>query len=86
MVLWNMFSELEQTEGLIQSGAVSPEEIPALDALASQLEARISPPQELDSVCPDTLPRDELYYVLNRYLENARTLSGQAPPPVPVAI
>ena len=86
VVLWNMFSELEQTEGLIQSGAVSPEEIPALDALASQLEARISPPRELDSICPDTLPRDELYYVLNRYLENARTLSGQAPPPVPVAI
>ena len=86
VVLWNMFYELEQTEGLIQSGAVSTEEIPALDVLASQLEVRISPPRELESINSDALPRDELYYVINRYLENARTLSGQAPPPVPVAV
>ena len=80
VVLWSMFSELEQAESLIQTGAVTPAEVPALDALAAALEARICPLRDLDGLRPDGLPRDELYYVLDRYLENARTLC-----PVPSA-
>lgn len=76
VVLWNMFSELEQAESLIQSGAVTPAEVPALDGLAAALEARISPLRNLAGLRPEGLPRDELYYVLDRYLENARALTA----------
>lgn len=79
MVMWNMFSELEQTEGLIQTGAVTPDETQTLDAIAAALEERIFPIRDLDSLRTDTLPKDELYYVLNRYLANARQLCVQEP-------
>ena len=74
VVLWNMFSELEQAESLIQTGAVTPAEVPPLDNLAAALETRICSLRDLETLRPDGLPQDELYYVLNRYLENARAL------------
>ena len=74
VVLWNMFSELEQAESLIQTGAVTPAEIPPLDNLAAALETRICSLRDLETLRPEGLPQDELYYVLNRYLENARAL------------
>ena len=79
LVMWNMFSELEQTEGLIQSGMVTSAETEALDSLAAALEERICPLHDLDALQPDELPRDELYYVLDRYLANARRLCVQEP-------
>lgn len=74
VVLWNMFSELEQAESLIQTGAVTPAEVPPLDNLAAALETRICSLRDLETLRPEGLPQDELYYVLNRYLENARAL------------
>ena len=75
-----MFSELEQTESLIQTGAVAPEEIPAMEALARELETHINPLGGLEEIHPEVLPRDELYYVISRYLDNARLLCEAAPP------
>ena len=74
VTLWNMFSELEQAEGLIQSGAVTPEEQAALDSVAAALEARICPLTDLSGVPAETLPEGELCYVVRRYLENAQAL------------
>ena len=79
LVMWNMFSELEQTEGLIQSGMVLPAETAVLDSLAADLEERICPLHDLDTLQLDELPRDELYYVLDRYLTNARRLCTKEP-------
>lgn len=73
VILWNMFSELEQTEGLIQTG-VTPEETEALDHVAAALEPRICPLTDLDGVPLEELPRGELYYTVHRYVENARVL------------
>ncbi len=79
VVMWNMFAELEQAEGMIQNGAVCPEEIPAMEALARELETHVDPLRGLEEIHPEVLPRDELYYVISRYLDNARTLhSGDA--------
>lgn len=80
VVLWSMFSELEQAESLIQTEVVTPAEVSALDALAAALETRIFPLGDLEDLNLDALPRDELYYVLDRYLENARTLCPAASP------
>lgn len=74
VILWNMFSELEQTEGLIQSGAVTPEEQAALDGVAAALEERICPLTDLNGVPVETLPQGELCYVVRRYMENAQAL------------
>ena len=74
VILWNMFSELEQTEGLIQSGAVTPEEQAALDGVAAALEERICPLTDLNGVPAETLPQGELCYVVRRYMENAQAL------------
>lgn len=79
LVMWNMFAELEQTEGLIQSGMVTAEETAVLDTLAAALEERICPLHDLDTLRPDGLPHDELYYVLDRYLANARRLCAPEP-------
>ena len=79
LVMWNMFSELEQTEGLIQSGMVTADETAVLDTLAAAPEERICPLHDLDTLRPDGLPHDELYYVLDRYLDNARRLCAPEP-------
>ena len=76
VILWNMFSELEQTEGLIQSGAVTPEKQTALDSVAAALGARICPLTDLNGVPVETLPQGELCYVVRRYMENAQTLAN----------
>ena len=74
MILWNMFSELEQTESLIQSGGVDREEADALDPLARELGRRICPLTDFGNLSPEGLPKGELYYVIHRYLENANAL------------
>ena len=74
VILWNMFSELEQTESLIQSGGVDREEADALDPLARELGRRICPLTDFGNLSPEGLPKGELYYVIHRYLENANAL------------
>ena len=72
-----MFSELEQVECLIQTGAAPPEQYAALDQLAQRLQAGMAPPRPaLEGVAPEELPRGDLRYVLERYLQNARALAG----------
>ncbi len=75
VILWNMFSELEQTEGLIQSDAVTQQEQAALDRVAAALGPCVCPPTDLSGVPLEELPRGELGYVVRRYVENARTLT-----------
>ena len=74
VILWNMFSELEQTESLIQSGGVDREDADALDPLARELGRRICPLTDFGDLSPEGLPKGELYYVIHRYLENAHAL------------
>ncbi len=74
VILWNMFSELEQTESLIQSGGVSQEEADALDPLAQAMGQRICPLTDFHDLSPESLPKGELYYVVQRYLQNAQAL------------
>ena len=74
VTLWNMFSELEQTEGLVQTGALSAEEREALESLAARLEARIRPLGDMDGLTAECLPDGELRYLVGRYLKNAQTL------------
>ena len=80
VILWNMFSELEQTEGLVQTDGLSPEERQVLETLAAELERRICPLADLNGLPLDTLPRGELYYVIHRYLENAHALLAASEP------
>ena len=75
VILWNMFSELEQAESLIQSGAVTPAEEAVLDGLALELGRRICPLSDLSGLSLEGLPPGALRYVLQRYLENARALT-----------
>lgn len=80
LTLWNMFSELEQVECLIQTGALSPAEYPPLEELSNQIRSRLSPPQDsLAGVQEDTLPQGELRGMLERYLQNARLLLSGLP-------
>ena len=75
LTLWNMFSELEQVECLIQTGALSPSEYPPLEELASQIRTRLVPPQSsLAELKEDGLPQGDLRSMLERYLQNARLL------------
>ena len=75
LTLWNMFSELEQVECLIQTGALSPSEYPLLEELASQIRTRLVPPQSsLAELKEDGLPQGDLRSMLERYLQNARLL------------
>lgn len=75
LTLWNMFSELEQVECLIQTGALSPAEYPPLEMLASQIRTRLVPPQaSLAELTEDSLPQGDLRSILDRYLQNARLL------------
>ena len=80
LTLWNMFSELEQVECLIQTGALSPAEYSPLEELSNQIRSRLSPPQDsLAGVREDALPQGELRGMLERYLQNARLLLADLP-------
>ena len=75
LTLWNMFSELEQVECLIQTGALSPSEYPPLNELADQIRTRLAPPQaSLAQLREAGLTQSELKGMLERYLHNARLL------------
>lgn len=79
LLLWNMFSELEQVECLIQAGAFPPEDRPALAALAEELRARIAPPRpSLAELSLDGLSPSDLRYVLGRYLHHAKALTADS--------
>ena len=80
LTMWNMFSELEQVECLVQTGTLTPEEYPPLRELAAALRARLSPPQEsLADLTADRLPAGELRSMAERYLHNARLLLTALP-------
>ncbi len=71
LVLWHMFSELEQIEGLIQAGILSNDEKDILDMLSIEIQKRIYPPEKIDSISIYTLPKGPLKDILRRYLKNA---------------
>ncbi len=75
LTLWNMFSELEQVECLVQTGSLTPEEYSLLEELANQIRSRLSPPQvSLAALSEAGLPQGELRGMVERYLQNARLL------------
>ena len=77
LLLWNMFSELEQVECLIQTRAIPVEQYGALERVAEGLQAPAVPGQTAPAVqIPDELAGSDLSYVLSRYLRNARTLAA----------
>lgn len=81
LTLWNMFSELEQIECLVQVGALSEPERASLGRLVDQLAPRLSPPrQELTVLKADTIPCGDLQHMIKRYLENAGILMRILPP------
>lgn len=80
LTLWNMFSELEQVECLVQTGALSPAEYGPLDELANQIRTRISPPQaSLADLSESGLSHGELKGMAKRYLQNVRLLLACLP-------
>ena len=80
LTLWNMFSELEQVECLIQTGALAPMEYAPLETLAGVIRAQLSPPQaSLADLSVEQLPPGELRSMLERYLQNARLLLTSLP-------
>lgn len=75
VTLWAMFSELEQVECLIQSKAIRSEEYEALGRVAQALCERVSPLQESIADLPlEEIDQEDLKCLLERYLQNARTL------------
>ena len=80
LTMWNMFSELEQMECLVQTGALTEAEYRPLGELAAALRLRLSPPQEsLAALTADGLPAGELRGMAQRYLENTRLLLTALP-------
>lgn len=76
LILWNMFSELEQVECLIQTRSVSDKVYPALNRLADQIQSDLRSPHPTHRAPSlEDFPRDELYYVLDRYLQNSSRLT-----------
>ena len=72
-----MFSELEQVECLIQTNRVSQQSQPPLYDLAGEIQCRIAQPEhDLTGLSLDGLPKDDLYYVLERYLRNTNSLAA----------
>ena len=67
-----MFSELEQIEYGIQTGAVEPEEYLFLDALAEEVGERTYPPQPgILKLAPRVTFREETVNgIFRRYMEN----------------
>ena len=77
--LWRMFSELEQTECLIQMNAIPPESRGELEHLAESLEKLIYPPRgSLEGLDAEAFGHTDLNYVLTHYLKNAKELMGAA--------
>lgn len=80
LTMWNMFSELEQMECLVQTGALTAAEYRPLGELAAALRLRLSPPQEsLAALTADGLPAGELRGMAERYLQNTRLLLTALP-------
>lgn len=75
LTLWNMFSELEQVECLIQTGELPSAEYPLLEEMAGSIRARLFPLREdLGTLSAAGFPPGDLRGMLERYLENARLL------------
>ena len=72
LTLWRMFSELEQIEYGIQTGAVEPEEYLFLDALAEEVGERTYPPQPgILKLAPRvTFQEETVNGIFRRYMEN----------------
>ncbi len=72
ITMWNMFSELEQVECLVQLGALSKEEYSPLGELSEKIRSQLSPPKKgLTAVKTDKIPTGELKNMINNYLNNA---------------
>ncbi len=72
ITMWNMFSELEQVECLVQLGALTKEEYLPLGELSEKIRSQLSPPMEgLTAVKADKIPTGELKNMINNYLNNA---------------
>lgn len=77
LMLWHMFSELEQIEFLIQTESLQPGDYPLLSRTASRIQHSLYPDCsriaqkdfQLDRFSPD------LNYVLKQYLKHARELA-----------
>ena len=79
LTLWKMFSEIEQTECLIQMNAVPPEKYGDLDTVAASLQELIYPPRpSLNVIDTSSFGQGDISYVLEHYLANARKLTGEA--------
>ena len=75
LVLWSMFSQLEQIGCLVQSELVEEEDYPRLDALAEEIARAVSPPRAaLRDLRPDGISQADLLHLLTRYLSNGRQL------------
>ena len=72
ITMWNMFSELEQVECLVQLGALTKEEYLPLGELSEKIRSQLSPPKEsLTYVKTDKIPAGELKNMIKNYLNNA---------------
>ena len=79
--MWNMFSELEQVECLVQLGALTKEEYLPLVELSEKIRSQRSPPKEgLTAVKTDKIPTGELKNMINNYLNNAGILINALSP------
>ena len=81
ITMWNMFSELEQIECLVQLGALNKEEYSSLGELSEKIRSQLSPPKEgLTAVKADKIPAGELKNMINNYLNNAGILINALSP------
>jgi glucan phosphoethanolaminetransferase (alkaline phosphatase superfamily) len=75
ITMWNMFSELEQVECLVQVSSLTKEECSHLGELSEKIRSQLSPPNKnLTNIKTDKIPAGELKNMINNYLKNACVL------------
>ena len=78
VVLWHMFSEVEQVEYLVQSGELPEGDLALVRTLAMRLKGRpaVSSTSPATVALIDEAASDDLRYALRRYVENGRRLAS----------
>lgn len=78
VVLWHMFSEVEQVEYLVQSGELPEGDLALVRTLAMRLKGRpaVSSTSHATVALIDEVASDDLRYALHRYVENGRRLAS----------
>lgn len=78
VVLWHMFSEVEQVEYLVQSGELPEGDLDLVRTLARRLKGRpaVSSTSHATVALIDEVASDDLRYALHRYVENGRRLAS----------